>query len=104
MLPLQWELSSWLQGGDQVGGSEIWPGFRIVIFLSSSSVGIVLTSPLLWGTIFVAPKEVSLCSLGLNWASLYRGLVQGQLECINVGFVEVHDLREVFKGEEEAIP
>ena len=49
-------------------------------------------------------KRGELCSLGLNWASLYRGLVQGQFECINVGFGEVHDLREVFKGEEEAVP
>ena len=49
------------------------------------------------------PKEVSLYSPGLNWATLYRGLVQGHSEHINVGFGEVLDLREVFKGEEEAV-
>ena len=42
---------------------------------------------------------MSLHSPGLKWASLNRGLVQEQSECINVGFGEVHDLREVFKGE-----
>ena len=47
----------------------------------------------------MASKEVSLHSPGLSWASLNRGLVQEQSECINVGFGEVHDLREVFKGE-----
>ena len=46
---------------------------------------------------------MSLHSPGLDWASLNRGLVQEQSECINVGFGEVHDLREVFKGEEEAV-
>ena len=40
--------------------------------------------PLLWGSIFVASKR-------------------GTIEHINVGFGEVHDLREVFKGEEEAV-
>ena len=42
---------------------------------------------------------MSLHSPGLKWASLNRGLVQEQSECINVGFGEVHDLCEVFKGE-----
>ena len=51
----------------------------------------------------MASKEVSLYSPGLNWASLYRGLVQGQSECINVGFGEVLDLREVYKGEEVTV-
>ena len=51
----------------------------------------------------MAPKEVSLCSRGLNGASLYRGLVQGQSECINVGFGEVLDLREASKGEEVTV-
>ena len=47
----------------------------------------------------MASKEVSLCSPGLNWASINRGLVQGQSECINVGFGGVLDLREASKGE-----
>ena len=55
------------------------------------------------GSIFVASKEVSLYSPGLNWASLNRGLVQGQSECINVGFGEVLDLREASKGEEVTV-
>ena len=46
---------------------------------------------------------MSLYSPGLNWATLYRGLVQGHSEHINVGFGEVLDLREVFKGDEEAV-
>ena len=46
---------------------------------------------------------MSLHSPGLNWVSLKRGLVQGHSEHINVGFGEVLDLREVFKGEEEAV-
>ena len=51
------------------------------------------------GAFFVASKEVSLCSPGLNWASINRGLVQGQSECINVGFGGVLDLHEASKGE-----
>ena len=46
---------------------------------------------------------MSLYSPGLNWATLYRGLVQGHCQHINIGFGEVLDLREVFKGEEEAV-
>ena len=49
------------------------------------------------------PKEVSLYSPGLNWATLYRGFVQGNSQHINVGFGEVLHLREVFKGDEEAV-
>ena len=49
------------------------------------------------------PKEVSLYSPGLNWATLYRGLVQGHSQHINVGLGELLDLRKVFKGEEEAV-
>ena len=59
----------------------------------------MLTSPHLGRTILRSFQEVSLHSPGLKWASLNRGLVQEQSECINVGFGEVHDLREVFKGE-----
>ena len=44
-------------------------------------------------------QEVSLHSPGLDWATLNRGLVQGLLN-INVGFGEVHDLREVLRGKE----
>ena len=47
----------------------------------------------------MASKEVSLCSPGLYWASLNRGLVQGQSECINAGFGGVLDLHEASKGE-----
>ena len=42
-------------------------------------------------------------SPGLNWATLYRGFVQGNSQHINVGFGEVLHLREVFKGDEEAV-
>ena len=49
------------------------------------------------------PKEVSLYSPGLNWATLYRGFVQGNSQHINVGFGEVLHLCEVFKGDEESV-
>ena len=47
----------------------------------------------------MASKEVSLCSPGLYWATINRGLVQGRLGVFNVGFCEVLDLREASKGE-----
>ena len=59
--------------------------------------------PLLWEAFFEASKEVNLCSPGLHWASINRGLVQGQSECINVGFGEVLDLRKASKGEEVTV-
>ena len=51
----------------------------------------------------MASKEVSLCSPGSYWASINRGLVQGQSECINVGFGGVLDLCEASKGEEVTV-
>ena len=66
---------------DQVGDHPECPGFRLGIFGNLLHQGrIVITLPLLWEAFFEASKEVSLCSPGLNWASLNRGLVQGQSE------------------------
>ena len=47
----------------------------------------------------MASKEVSLCSPGLYWATINRGLVQGRLGVFNVGLCGVLDLHEAPKGE-----